>query len=298
MSKNQYLFTAKSSGTTETLRSVWGTDGSRIFAVGDKGTVLYYDGTTWVPFKFPFPGPAASDGDAEVDSAGWVAKPDFWRIRGNGEKAVLFASDGSLWDLVEGENAEYADQKDAPTFLKNPFLRAPQRRQDRLRPTRRSLAPRRQRFGRRRLRRSGRQPRGWRHAEPLSQSRRRRQRPGRERPLRLRRCQRFGRHGDEPLRRLSQRPEPASQQRQRRLDLLRRLKNRRRYRRDLALRRWQRLLLPGSHHGARLGRTVRRAGRRGHLEPAPKTGRGLCRQFLLRRGRLHRALQNQPGAGQ
>lgn len=118
MSKNQYLFTAKTSGTSEALRSVWGSSANRIFAVGDKGTVLYYDGTSWAPFSFPFPDKPAADGDAETALGGFVKQPDFLRVRGAGEKVVLFAGDGSLWDLTEGDNAEYSDVKDAPEFFK------------------------------------------------------------------------------------------------------------------------------------------------------------------------------------
>jgi hypothetical protein len=35
------------SGTTDYLGSVWGSSGSDIFAVGDHGTILHYDGTAW-----------------------------------------------------------------------------------------------------------------------------------------------------------------------------------------------------------------------------------------------------------
>ena len=35
------------SGTTENLRDIWGRDANDMFAVGDNGTVLHYDGTGW-----------------------------------------------------------------------------------------------------------------------------------------------------------------------------------------------------------------------------------------------------------
>jgi hypothetical protein len=36
-----------SSGTTRNLSGVWGSSGSNVFAVGDGGTILHYDGRTW-----------------------------------------------------------------------------------------------------------------------------------------------------------------------------------------------------------------------------------------------------------
>jgi hypothetical protein len=33
------------SGTTQTLRGIWGSSGSDVFAVGNSGTILHYDGT-------------------------------------------------------------------------------------------------------------------------------------------------------------------------------------------------------------------------------------------------------------
>ncbi len=35
------------SGTSKFLYSVWGSSGSDVFAVGDYGTILHYDGSTW-----------------------------------------------------------------------------------------------------------------------------------------------------------------------------------------------------------------------------------------------------------
>ena len=36
-----------SSGTYNHLRGVWGSSGSDVFAVGDYGTILHYDGAAW-----------------------------------------------------------------------------------------------------------------------------------------------------------------------------------------------------------------------------------------------------------
>jgi hypothetical protein len=35
------------SGTTEVLMGVWGSTGTDVYAVGDKGTIIHYDGTQW-----------------------------------------------------------------------------------------------------------------------------------------------------------------------------------------------------------------------------------------------------------
>jgi hypothetical protein len=37
------------SGETNSLEGVWGSSGSDVFAVGDNGTILHYDGSTWSP---------------------------------------------------------------------------------------------------------------------------------------------------------------------------------------------------------------------------------------------------------
>jgi photosystem II stability/assembly factor-like uncharacterized protein len=34
-------------GTSRHIYSVWGTDGDNVFATGDQGTVLHYNGRTW-----------------------------------------------------------------------------------------------------------------------------------------------------------------------------------------------------------------------------------------------------------
>jgi hypothetical protein len=41
------------SGTTNNLNSIWGSSGSDVFAVGDSGTILHYDGTAWSAVASP-----------------------------------------------------------------------------------------------------------------------------------------------------------------------------------------------------------------------------------------------------
>ena len=40
-------WTLQTSGSDNWLRRIWGFDTNNIFAVGDYGTILYYDGTKW-----------------------------------------------------------------------------------------------------------------------------------------------------------------------------------------------------------------------------------------------------------
>ena len=42
-----------SSGTKNTLESVWGSSGRDVFAVGANGTILHYDGSAWSPMGSP-----------------------------------------------------------------------------------------------------------------------------------------------------------------------------------------------------------------------------------------------------
>ena len=39
------------SGTKYPLNGVWGSSSTDVFAVGDEGTILHYDGSTWSPME-------------------------------------------------------------------------------------------------------------------------------------------------------------------------------------------------------------------------------------------------------
>ncbi|MBF0118547.1 MAG: hypothetical protein HQK79_06900 [Desulfobacterales bacterium] len=47
LSYNGTSWAAMTSGTTENLYGIWGVAANSIFAVGDNGTILYYNGTSW-----------------------------------------------------------------------------------------------------------------------------------------------------------------------------------------------------------------------------------------------------------
>jgi len=44
---NGSTWSAMTSWTTNILHSVWGSSGSEVFAVGDSGRILHYNGSTW-----------------------------------------------------------------------------------------------------------------------------------------------------------------------------------------------------------------------------------------------------------
>jgi len=46
-------WSAMDSGTTNNLNGLWGSSGSDVFAVGDSGTILHYDGTAWSAVASP-----------------------------------------------------------------------------------------------------------------------------------------------------------------------------------------------------------------------------------------------------
>ena len=46
-------WSAMISGTTNNLKGVWGSSGGDVFAVGDSGTILHYDGTAWSAMASP-----------------------------------------------------------------------------------------------------------------------------------------------------------------------------------------------------------------------------------------------------
>ncbi|MET0391434.1 MAG: DUF4215 domain-containing protein, partial [Polyangiales bacterium] len=85
--------------STTVLRSVWGAPGaSELLAVGDEGTTLRYDGTTWHAL--------ASGSDAQLMAVWGSAQNDVFAagrrtgaaVRGSG--AVLLHYDGSTWTTV------------------------------------------------------------------------------------------------------------------------------------------------------------------------------------------------------
>jgi hypothetical protein len=79
-----------SSPTTEHLRGIWGASSTAIWAVGDAGTVLFYDGSDWTQTTIP---------TARNLRAVWgFAADDVW-VAGNG---AIFHWDGAAWTEYDG----------------------------------------------------------------------------------------------------------------------------------------------------------------------------------------------------
>jgi len=78
------------SGTSFLLRSVWGSGPNDVFAVGEAGTVLRYDGTRW----YAMPNPTT-----KALRAVWGTGPT--DVYASGEDGVLFRFDGSEWSALD-----------------------------------------------------------------------------------------------------------------------------------------------------------------------------------------------------
>ena len=84
------------SGSTEVLRGVWGTGPSDVFAVGEHGTVLHFDGSSWSTG----PGSPLSFNITDV----WGSSPaDFYAV---GEKYIAHFN-GSTWECTYSGAIEY-----------------------------------------------------------------------------------------------------------------------------------------------------------------------------------------------
>ena len=74
------------SGTTETLYGIWGSSGSDVFAVGNSGTILHYDGSVWA---------SMTSGTAKELNGIWGSSgSDVFAVGGSG---TILHYDGSVW---------------------------------------------------------------------------------------------------------------------------------------------------------------------------------------------------------
>ncbi len=80
----------------EYLNALWGTSASDIFAVGDAGTVIHYDGSTWVPMN---------SGTASNLSAVWgTSRCDVFAV---GDSGTIIHYDGGAWTVMaSGSDAD------------------------------------------------------------------------------------------------------------------------------------------------------------------------------------------------
>jgi hypothetical protein len=78
-----------SSGTTDDLYGVWGSSWDDVFAVGESGTILHYDGVSW--------------SEMARDSTGWLA--EVWGSSGSdvfavGDEGTILHYDGVSWSAM------------------------------------------------------------------------------------------------------------------------------------------------------------------------------------------------------
>jgi hypothetical protein len=83
------------SGTTENLGAVWGSSGKDVFAMGDNGTILHYDGNTWSKMQ--------------QNTLSTVDFLDRWGVSSTNVFAVgrygMFHYDGNLWSKMDSNTA-------------------------------------------------------------------------------------------------------------------------------------------------------------------------------------------------
>ena len=78
--------------TTQHLRSVWGSSGADIWAVGLAGAIVHFDGVAWTKFDTPAPGALL---------AVWGRGPD--DVHAAGEGGLLIHWDGLAWSAVSSQ---------------------------------------------------------------------------------------------------------------------------------------------------------------------------------------------------
>ena len=83
---NGTTWTAQTSGTTNALRAVWGTSATSVWAVGDNGTVLKWDGSTWN---------AQTSGTTNALRGVWgLSATSVWAVGDNG---TILKWNGTTW---------------------------------------------------------------------------------------------------------------------------------------------------------------------------------------------------------
>ena len=77
------------SGTTNTLNSIWGSSGSDVYAVGANGTIVHYDGTSWSPM---------ASGTGSYLNGVWGSSSSDVFVVGDGDTILHY--DGTSWNAT------------------------------------------------------------------------------------------------------------------------------------------------------------------------------------------------------
>lgn len=88
------VWSLMSSGTTEHLNAVWGSSSTDVFAVGDKGTILHYDGSSWTKTTKGSEALLAIYGTGPTD------------VYAAGKAGTLLKYDGSSWTFLSAPSTE------------------------------------------------------------------------------------------------------------------------------------------------------------------------------------------------
>jgi hypothetical protein len=80
------VWTSMDSGTTENLEAVWGSSGSDVFAVGWDGIILHYDGSSWTEME--------SQTTAMLRDVWGASSSDIFAV---GKEGTILHYDGSSW---------------------------------------------------------------------------------------------------------------------------------------------------------------------------------------------------------
>jgi len=95
---NATSWQTQTSGTSATLRALWGSSASDVFAVGDNGTILHFDGAAWS---------VQSSGTTQNLRDVWGSSPNSVYAVGAGR--ILLHYDGAHWSPVStGAQIDYA----------------------------------------------------------------------------------------------------------------------------------------------------------------------------------------------
>jgi len=81
------------SGTTDSIHDVWGSSSADVFAVGDGGTILHYDGSTWNPMQ---------SGTIQILRGIWGSSSAY--VFAVGWNSTILHYDGSTWSPMQSWN--------------------------------------------------------------------------------------------------------------------------------------------------------------------------------------------------